>query len=111
MHFKKMHLLQELPGGCKFLLRFSRKSYDHIRCNGRMVKTASQDIAPLHVILGGIMTVHPFQRLAAAALQGQMEMGAELGKPGQYSGKFHSDDPWLQGTQPDPLQAGDLMDP
>ena len=60
MHLIKAHGLQKPSGALKLLLCLSRKTGNHIRGNGRMVKGLPEYAAASEIILRGIMAVHPF---------------------------------------------------
>ena len=78
MHLVKMNILGKFLGSRKFLFRFSRKSYNHIRCNGRIFKSRSQIFAALPIFVRRVVAVHPFENGIASALKGKMKMRTDL---------------------------------
>ena len=55
-----------------------------------MIKRLPDQAAFFIVFTGGVMSIHSFKSFIAAALQGQMKVGAEFGQPGKAADKFLS---------------------
>ena len=110
MDFKEIDFLQKFPRGFKFLFRFPSEPHNNIRGNSWMEKILPQQPAAFFILLTGVFPVHPPQCGVAAALEGQVEMWADLGQPGQPPGKFLRYDSGLQGAKADAVNPANSMD-
>ena len=105
--FQEADLLQELAALPEIFLRLAGEAADAVGGEAhRAVTVGGAELADnLGVLLGGIDAAHPAQGGAAAALQAQVVLGAELvhcRQPGDVFGGQHIG---VKAAQPDALDA------
>ena len=103
--------LQEGAGLLEFLLRLAGEAHDHIGRDGRPVIVAAQKVNAPGVLHRRVVAVHAAQGRVASALQGEMEVGADLVQGGELPDEALRHDPGLQRAHADPLQPPDGTEP
>ena len=110
MHLVEIHLFEEFYGLLEFRLGLAGEAYDHVCRDGGLLVIAPKEFHALHKLFRRIVAVHPAQRRVAAALQGQMEVGAHFRHVRDPLDKLFCHDPGLQRAQADPLNARNFPD-
>ena len=102
VHGREAALLQKRQGGGELLLRLLGEAADHVGGDGGVVKVPPQQVHGLPEPGGVVPAVHPMQGGVAAGLQGQVEMGAQVGQSRRPAAEVLGDGPGLQAAQPQP---------
>ena len=106
VHGGEAHAFRKRQRGLKVHFALGGKAHHEIRGNGTVGEVPPDPPADLRVFRTVVFPVHGMQCLVTAALQGQVELGAELGQ-GCQSGKLFLGQPFrFERTQPDTLHAG-----
>ena len=108
VHGGKIGCFDHSQGFRKLLLCLACKAADQVGGDGGPVKILTQQTAALQKSLRRVLSVHPFQGGIAARLEGQMEVGAEVGQGRRPTAEILGDGAGLQTAQPHP-QGGDGM--
>ena len=102
MHGRKAALLQKRQGGGELLLRLLGKAADHVGGDGGAGEICPQQADGFPEPGGVVPAVHAAQGGVAPGLQGQMEVGAQIGKLRRPAAEILRHRPGLQAPQPQP---------
>ena len=110
MHLEETDLLQEGAALLKVFYRLTGEAADAVggEADGPVAVGGADVGHDLGVLLGGIDAAHPAQGGRAAALQAQVELGAELVHCGQPGDELRREHVGVQAAQADALDAIDL---
>ena len=104
---QEAHLLQKGAAGLKVLLRLAGETADAV--GGKTDRPAAVGFTQLphhlQVLGGGVGPAHPAQCGVAAALQAEVELGAELVHRGHPADALGGEHIGVQAAQPDALDA------
>ena len=103
MHLVKPDPLKEIFGLSELSLRLPGKSHDHVRGYRGMFVKFPQSLHRLIITLCIVAPVHPAKHGIASALQGKMEVGADLRQIADTCRKVLRHDPRLQRAKAYPL--------
>ena len=106
----KPDFFNESPGFGILGFRFSRESCQDIRGQGGVGECITQALHGGEVFGCPVPSAHPGQDGIAAALKGQMELGADLRHLPEYIAELLRGDHGFQGSQTDSPDAFDFMD-
>ena len=102
MHLGKGAALEKGQCLLKFFLRLAGEADDEIGGEGGAVEVSAEQPDGFQEALRRILPLHPGQDRVAAALQGEVEVGAEVGQGRQAGAEIFRDCARLQGAEADP---------
>ncbi|MPM96693.1 hypothetical protein SDC9_143858 [bioreactor metagenome] len=97
VHGGKPAAADKVQRALKLPLRFPRKAHNQVGGNAGAVEMRPQQLQRTGVAPGVVFPVHPPEGLVAAALERQMEVGAQIGQRRRPGAKLRGNGARLQG--------------